>query len=98
MNRTRLMIIGYSFNDNHINKTILDATDLRLFIIDPKGVDVLDKRDQKTVRSVRLPPKDLLAQLSLRVIGASRRPLTTTFGNDLVEHAKIRKFFYSSGR
>jgi hypothetical protein len=38
-------------------------------------------------------PMDLLAQLSPCVIGASRRPLTTTFGNDLVEHAKVMKFF-----
>jgi len=95
---TRLMIIGYSFSDNHINKEILNAitqSDLRLFIIDPKGVDVLDNRDPETVAraSVSLPPTELMEQLSPRVIGASKRPLTTTFGGDLVEHAKVMRFF-----
>jgi hypothetical protein len=40
---TYLMIIGYSFNDEHINKVILDAvgvSNLRIFIIDPAGVNV----------------------------------------------------------
>lgn len=90
----RLMIIGYSFNDRHINKVILDAekeTNLQLFIIDALGVDVLDKRDPKA--SITMPPMDLLARLSPRVIGASRRPLTSTFNTDVVEHAKIMKFF-----
>lgn len=43
---TRLMVLGYSFRDEHINDAIAAAADsgsLRLFIIDPDGVDVLDK-------------------------------------------------------
>jgi hypothetical protein len=71
---TRLMIIGYSFNDAHINQAIVAAvneTNLRLFIIDPNGVDVLDKRDPRA--SITPPPEELLVQLSPRVIGASRR-------------------------
>jgi hypothetical protein len=88
------MIVGYSFNDAHINDAILkaiDQSDLRIFIIDPLGVDVLDKRDPKA--AITQPPMDLLAQLSPRIIGGSRRPLTTTFGVDMVEHAKVMKFF-----
>src|SRR5277367_1572562 len=37
---TRLMVIGYSFGDLHINNAIMKAADkgnLRLFIIDPQG-------------------------------------------------------------
>jgi hypothetical protein len=39
----RLMIIGYSFGDAHINKMIFDGieTGLRIFIIDPLGADVI---------------------------------------------------------
>jgi hypothetical protein len=36
---TRLMVIGYSFSDHHINEAIMKAADqggLRLFIIDPR--------------------------------------------------------------
>jgi SIR2-like domain len=44
---TRLMVIGYSFRDEHINRAISEAVDhgtVRLFIINPLGVDVLDTR------------------------------------------------------
>jgi SIR2-like domain len=79
---TRLMVIGYSFSDAHINQAILKAAEkgtLRLFIIDPQGVDIL-KTD------------DLMA-LNPYIIGASRRPLLTTFGSDRVEHGRQARFF-----
>ncbi|MGC2223915.1 MAG: SIR2 family protein [Methylocella sp.] len=43
---TRLTVIGYSFGDAHINEAICKAADagqLRIFIIDPAGVDVSNK-------------------------------------------------------
>lgn len=92
--KTRLMIIGYSFNDQHINSAITDTiatTDLELFIIDPLGVDVFDKREERV--SIRQPPTPLMQTLSPRVIGASRRPLLATFGADLLERGKVMKFF-----
>src|SRR5262249_33640609 len=49
---TRLMVIGYSFRDDHINRAIgaaVDAGALRLFIIDPLGVEALDKNRNATV-------------------------------------------------
>lgn len=41
MGATRLMVIGYGFNDLHINTALLDAAPkgLKIFIIDPFGVD-----------------------------------------------------------
>lgn len=81
----RLMVIGYSFSDPHINEAIMQAADkggLRLFIIDPQGVDVLSK-----------VPEPLMTSLNPCIIGASRRPLTETFGCDCVEHDKIMRFF-----
>jgi len=85
---SRLMIIGYSFN-RHINQALMDAihaSDLRLFIIDPLGVDVIDKREMPNTG------QPLLDSLSPRILGASRRPLLTTLSTDLIEHAKLMKF------
>jgi SIR2-like domain len=89
----RLMVIGYSFNDGHINNAIVNAADqgtLRIFIIDQQGVDVIGKRNR------RIPvktPDPLMEKLSPRIIGASRRTLTSTFGSDNVEHSKSLRFF-----
>jgi hypothetical protein len=41
----RLMVIGYSFSDAHINDAIADGLNagLKLFVLDPYAVDVLKK-------------------------------------------------------
>jgi hypothetical protein len=91
--QTRLMVIGYSFSDAHINTAIADAVDrgsLRLFIVDEKGVDVIDKRDP--LLPIRLPDP-FVGKLGPHIFGASRRPLSSTFGNDVVEHNKVMRFF-----
>lgn len=66
------MVIGYSFSDAHINKAIGDGIDkgLKLFIIDPCGVDVLDKG---------LIRDEYMEKLAPNIIGASRRPLRSSF-------------------
>jgi len=88
---TRLMVIGYSFGDTHINRAILKAAakgTLRLFIIDPQGVDILNKQDR------RFTPAEInLTALDPYVIGASRRPLLTTFASDRVEYGRLTRFF-----
>ena len=76
----RLMVIGYSFGDPHINEIIADGVrcGLKLFITDLKGVDVIGSRSNARPEIVSL--------LKSGVIGASRRPFLTTFeGNDMVE-------------
>jgi SIR2-like protein len=53
---TRLMVIGYSFGDDHINEAIgkaADARQLRIFIIDRAGVDVLNKQNARA--AIRVP-------------------------------------------
>ena len=91
---TRLMVSGYSFGDDHINDAIeksVDGGTLRLFIINPLGVDVLDRRKRPLPL---LPLLDLFFEkLKPYVIGASRRPLSETFGDDGVEHGKVMRFF-----
>jgi hypothetical protein len=44
MGASRLMVIGYGFNDSHINNALLEAAPkgLKMFIIDPLGVDAAD--------------------------------------------------------
>jgi hypothetical protein len=76
----KLMVIGYSFGDQHINEIIGQAADqgsLTLFIVDPAGVSVVEP---------------LTDRLSPHIRGASRRPLSDTFFNDHVEHDKLMAF------
>lgn len=78
----RLMVIGYSFSDTHINDAIAEGlkTGLRLFVVDPRAMDIL-KKDTR------------IASARSQLIGLSVRPLTTTFGGDRVAHAQLSKFF-----
>lgn len=78
----RLMVIGYSFADEHINDAILDglAANLKLFIVDPSGHKVLDN-DPRFV-----PFKG-------RLIGVSRLSLRDTFGGNRPENQHLSTFF-----
>jgi hypothetical protein len=82
----KLMVIGYSFKDSHINEAIIKAckNGLRVFIIDTLGVDVL-----------RCAHPDLVKAVQPRIVGASRRYLKDTFSTDIVEFMNIQKFFGS---
>jgi hypothetical protein len=90
----RLMVIGYGFNDEHINETIAAAAkggQLGIYIIDSLGIDVLDKNRLNPIYS----PGPLIADLGPSLVGASRRTLREIFGSDHVEHAKVMSFFPS---
>ena len=89
---TRLMVIGYSFRDKHINDAISDAyrnnNCLRMFYVDPLGMDVLNDGPQAGMR--------LFDRLKdIQCIGVSKRPLSTTFKDDQPEHGKLMRFFSS---
>ena len=86
----RLMVIGYSFRDAHVNRVLLEAFVPKrgLFIVDPRGVDVLDTRDARMALSQR--PE--LFDLHPSVVGASRRALAQTFSGDTVEYEKLIRF------
>jgi hypothetical protein len=88
----RLMIIGYSFNDDHINNQLLEAARVGtlFFIVDKLGLDVIDKRDPRT-RATRAPSA-LFTGLRDRIAGASRRPIRPTFQSDPVEVKKYVEF------
>jgi hypothetical protein len=95
---SRLMVIGYGFGDDHINDCIREAvqkSNLKLFIVDLVGIDLLDSRRLAT-GSIPQPFEEsrLLFDLHLAIIGASRRPLRPIIEErDLVEHKKLMKFF-----
>jgi hypothetical protein len=86
------MIIGYSFNDDHINEHLTAGAraGAKLFIVDPFGLDVIDKRDPR-VRA-HYPPLPLFQNLRDNCIGASRRRLRTTLHSDRVECKKLAEF------
>jgi hypothetical protein len=84
----RLMIIGYSFGDAHINQMIFAGIEagLKIFIVDPNGADVIGSN----------PSLPLNPGFGIRnaIIGASRRPLLNSLsGRDVVELNKIDRFF-----
>jgi hypothetical protein len=92
MPNSRLMVIGYSFRDDHINRAIREAADkggLKIFIIDPVGTAITDKN-----RDASIYKADELAEaLWPHLIGASRRSLREIFGTDRVEFEKVDRFF-----
>jgi len=88
---TRLMVIGYSCGDAHINEAIGGAAQdggLRVFIIDPDGVDVLKRHRALLPRTATLDDK-----LKDYLIGASRRTMLDIFWRNLVEHRRVMRFF-----
>lgn len=92
---TRLMIIGYSFRDVHINNMLISAAEkgnLRLFIIDPIGVDAIGLGNRTRNAAIYCPDK-IEETLHPCVIGASRRPLRDTFADNNAELKKIARFF-----
>lgn len=87
---TRLMIIGYSFRDHHINEIIVAGVQsgLKLFIVDPSGLKALEDA----------PPivghgSSLMDELRDSIIGGSRRYFPANITSDQIERSKIQRFF-----
>lgn len=85
---SRLMIIGYSFGDTHINQMIFAGVEagLKIFIVGPEGADAIGSNKSR--------PLNPGFSIRNAIIGASRRPLLATLsGRDMVENNKINRFF-----
>ena len=70
---TKLMVIGYSFQDDHINQVICDAsvrTGLGTFLVDPNGRDVL--KDPKMADATIKAKREVE---DIKIIGELKRPL-----------------------
>jgi hypothetical protein len=91
---SKLVIIGYSFQDSHINEILEKAAQAgtKFFVIDNNGVDVLDSA-ANTPGSTQPYRHKIQDSIS----GASRRPLLTTLSTDQVEHGKIWRFINRLG-
>lgn len=94
---SKLMIIGYGFQDSHINEVILDAVrenDLKIFVISPDGPEqaLLMNTSKQSNQIPHDTPLEEMFRSSL--IGASRAPLRETFKNlNSAEFNKVCKFF-----
>jgi hypothetical protein len=87
----RLMVVGYSFQDEHINNVIESASagGLGIHIVDPSGSDVLkDPNTRNAPIKVRRSIEDI------KLIGELRRPLNLIFsGKDSYAHGELMRFF-----
>ena len=81
---TRLMVIGYSFSDPHINDAVIEAWrngSLKgIFLVDPAGRAVLNNPQHKELDDIRS-------------LGGSTRLLSATFAGDEFEHSRFIEFF-----
>jgi hypothetical protein len=84
---TRLMVIGYGFNDSHITDALTEAlpSGLQLFITDLLGAEVANPDRELPMR--RANP------FQNAICGVSQLRLTETFGSNAVEHAMVMRFF-----
>lgn len=86
---TRLMVVGYGFRDDHIDRLLYESwqrSRFGIFLANTRGKAVLNKQPQAAIR-VPNPLEEI------QLIGGSLRPLSTTFGNDAIERGKFRRFF-----
>jgi SIR2-like protein len=91
----RVMVIGYGFRDDHIN-TILERAigrGLKVFIIGPDGAYAGDSSNLIPRGGIGYRPTNTQQKLMEALIGASRRPLSSTLSRDHVEHQKLERFF-----
>jgi SIR2-like domain len=90
---SKLMVIGYSFTDAHINRAIHEVSQrsqLQMFIVDPNGREAIRKANPTYGASIYAPQ----AIEEVAIVGESLRPLNTTFGGkDPLAHGKLLRFF-----
>lgn len=87
---TRLMVIGYSFSDQHINDVIIEAwrdgSLSGMFVVDPAG-----RANLNPTRNLPVPVHNDLEDIPS--LGGSTRPLSRTFGGDSFSHQEFLRFF-----
>ena len=90
---TRLMIVGYGFADDHVNKLIVEAAaanaTLSIYYVHPESREAVHRGKQHRLMIGYAPPPIF----AVPCIGESRRPLATTFGEDHLEYEKLMRFF-----
>jgi hypothetical protein len=87
----RLMVISYSFQDDHMNSVIEHAWrhhGLGTYLVAINGRTVLI--DSKMARVPIRPKRDIE---DIKLIGELRRPLSTVFAGDAFAHGELMRFF-----
>jgi hypothetical protein len=87
---TRLVVVGYSFGDEHINKMILEAAghgSLKMFVVHPRGRGILVKQG-----AAQIPPPEPLRD-DIPSLGESTRPPSSTFRDDELERDLLYRIF-----
>jgi hypothetical protein len=88
---SKLMVIGYSFQDEHINEVIERAwREYRLltYLVDLRGREVL--LDPKMARA---PIKEKRDIEDIALVGELRRPISTVFAGDRFAFGELMRFF-----
>lgn len=85
-----LMIVGYGFQDAHINQTLQEAGEagLGMFNINPLGSEAWTT--QRNIIPHSRPEKNFLKPF---LIGESRRPVIEAIDSAAAEHKKVLRFF-----
>lgn len=90
---SKLMVIGYSFQDDHINEVIERASSkhgLGTYIVDPSGLRVL--KDPKMAGATI--PGDPRPIEEIKLVGVTSRPFATIFsGKDQFAFKELGRFF-----
>jgi hypothetical protein len=86
------LLFGKAVAAGIINRHLYAAAAARtkMFIVDPQGIEVVDKRDRRA--QITQPPEELFEKLRDNIVGASRRPLRSTLHSDAVELNKFLDF------
>ncbi len=92
----RLMVIGYGFRDDHINRLIHEGWEkggrtLSMFIVHPDGREILKKVNPTYAKPMYLP-----GPLEEITVYDSTRPFQSTFDTDVGEHEMLVE--YAAGR
>ena len=91
----KLMVVGYGFRDDHINAVISSAVmdrGLKMFVVSPEGSDQARYLNQTRQRGQIIATTPLEAVFERGLIGASRRPMSDTFGGDTAEFNKVQRW------
>jgi len=87
--QTKLMVIGYSFQDEHINGVIQRASDgagLQTYLVNPAGLSIFDGPPEALI----FAPKEVFK--SLRLSGVLTRPFRDAFAGDHLAFNSIWRF------
>lgn len=93
--KSRLMVIGYGFRDNHVNEVLERAVTggLQMFVIDPNGAELAFRLNQTRTNRGIVADSSLETMLKKALIGGSRRRFADIFGVERTESRKILRFF-----